>query len=267
MYEDLGVIVVNKPGSVPVHPCGRYRHNTVVGILGREHQKTDLHPCHRLDRLTSGILILAKTKKATNMIEKQIRDHTVQKEYICRVRGTFPATQIVCEAPIKVMNYKLGVCSVDADGKECKTTFTLVRHVPEVGHSIVKCLPETGRMHQIRVHLQHLGFPIANDPIYNLNVDVDGVTTGVAEEWTVDRAVTRLTQTLEARDAAIATPEDNSGGIDWRQCVWCSVASCVFYSARKQCVRQDQPSYGNDAFRATIPAHCTMLLLGVCRGI
>ena len=107
LHQDDALVVINKPGSVPVHAAGRcvrggwgklpacgghpsggrYRHNTCLGILGREHGLWDLHPVHRLDRLTSGVLVIAKTKAAAADFEVQIRGHDVQKEYICRVSG------------------------------------------------------------------------------------------------------------------------------------------------------------------------------------
>ena len=196
--RDANVCVVDKPGSIPVHPSGRYRHNTILGILGREANLPGLSPCHRLDRLTSGLLILSKNKATTKGIEAQIQGRTVAKEYICRVRGLFPADPVICDAPIKTQNYKVGVCSVDSAGKECTTTFFLVAH--DKDSSVVRCLPKTGRMHQIRVHLQHLGHPILNDPVYNLDVDSSGVQ-GLPSEWTVDRAIAQRTRTLAQVDS------------------------------------------------------------------
>lgn len=164
VHEDDNVVAVDKPPSVPVHACGRYRYNTVQSILERENGKVGLLPCHRLDRLTSGVLIFAKTQGAAKRVQTQIQGHLMRKVYVCRVRGAFPAEPIVCSASIKVVNHKLGVCSVAADGKQCETSFTLLRHLSD-GTSVVRCEPKTGRMHQIRVHLQHLGFPIDNDPV------------------------------------------------------------------------------------------------------
>ena len=82
--------------------------------------------------------------------------------------GEFPEHEIVCEQPLEVISYKIGLVVVDPKGKECKTTFQRVSY--KDGVSIVKCLPKSGRMHQIRVHLQYLGFPIANDPLYNSTI-------------------------------------------------------------------------------------------------
>ncbi|XP_041451894.1 RNA pseudouridylate synthase domain-containing protein 2 isoform X2 [Drosophila obscura] len=168
VHMDEDIVVVNKPASIPVHPCGRYRHNTVVFILAKSHNLKNLRTIHRLDRLTSGLLIFGRTSKKARELEQQIRNRQVQKEYVCRVEGRFPDGIIQCNEPIQVVSYKIGVCRVSPNGKDCKTTF---QRISEVGDcSIVLCKPLTGRMHQIRVHLQYLGYPIVNDPLYNHEV-------------------------------------------------------------------------------------------------
>ncbi|XP_027426703.1 RNA pseudouridylate synthase domain-containing protein 2 [Zalophus californianus] len=165
LAENEDVVVVDKPSSIPVHPCGRFRHNTVIFILGKEHQLKELHPLHRLDRLTSGVLMFAKTAAVSERIHEQVRDRQLEKEYVCRVEGEFPAEELICKEPILVVSYKVGVCRVDARGKPCETAFQRLSYN---GHSsVVRCRPLTGRTHQIRVHLQFLGHPILNDPIYN----------------------------------------------------------------------------------------------------
>ncbi|KAM5235442.1 pseudouridylate synthase RPUSD2 [Ctenodactylus gundi] len=165
LAENEDVVVVDKPSSIPVHPCGRFRHNTVIFILGKEHQLKELHPLHRLDRLTSGVLMFAKRAAISEKIHEQVRDRQLEKEYVCRVEGEFPATEVTCKEPILVVSYKVGVCRVDPRGKPCETVFQRLNYN---GHSsVVRCRPLTGRTHQIRVHLQFLGHPILNDPIYN----------------------------------------------------------------------------------------------------
>jgi len=168
IHEDSNWVVVDKPPSIPVHPCGRYRHNTVIFILAKELGYRQLNTVHRLDRLTSGVLIFSKNSAKARMMEQLIRTREVEKEYVCRVQGEFPEEEIVCEQPLEVISYKIGLVVVDPKGKECKTTFRRVSF--KDGVSIVRCLPKSGRMHQIRVHLQYLGFPIANDPLYNSTI-------------------------------------------------------------------------------------------------
>ncbi|XP_029454422.1 RNA pseudouridylate synthase domain-containing protein 2 isoform X4 [Rhinatrema bivittatum] len=165
LAENKDMVVVDKPSSLPVHPCGRFRHNTVIFILGKEHNLKELHTIHRLDRMTSGVLMFAKTLEVSKRIDEQIRERQLEKEYVCRVVGEFPEGELICEEPILVVSYKVGVCRVDPKGKSCKTIFQRLTFNGK--SSVVKCFPYTGRTHQIRVHLQFLGHPIVNDPIYN----------------------------------------------------------------------------------------------------
>lgn len=78
------------PFGPQVHPCGRYRHNTVVFVLAKEYNLKNLRTIHRLDRLTSGLLLFGRTPKRARLMEQQIRNRQVQKEYVCRVEGRFP---------------------------------------------------------------------------------------------------------------------------------------------------------------------------------
>ncbi|XP_051578741.1 pseudouridylate synthase RPUSD2-like isoform X2 [Myxocyprinus asiaticus] len=164
LVDDGEVVVVDKPASLPVHPCGRYRHNTVIFILGKEKGLSGLHTVHRLDRLTSGVLLFARTLEVSKKLDAMVRERQLEKEYVCRVDGEFPEGEVVCEEPILVVSFKVGLCRVDPKGKECRTVFQRLSYNGR--SSVVRCLPLTGRTHQIRVHLQFLGFPILNDPIY-----------------------------------------------------------------------------------------------------
>ncbi|XP_055028975.1 pseudouridylate synthase RPUSD2 [Misgurnus anguillicaudatus] len=164
LVDDGEVVVVDKPASLPVHPCGRYRHNTVIFILGKENGLSGLHTVHRLDRLTSGVLLFARTLEVSKKLDAMVRERQLEKEYVCRVDGEFPDGEVICEEPILVVSFKVGLCRVDPKGKECRTVFQKLSYNGR--SSVVRCLPLTGRTHQIRVHLQYLGFPILNDPIY-----------------------------------------------------------------------------------------------------
>lgn len=184
------MIVINKPAGVPVHPAGRYNYNSVVEIMRAErgHEWNPL-PCNRLDRLTSGIMFIAKHKKSAEAMTDQLMNRTIRKEYIARVKGEFPTEEVICEQPILQISPKLGLNRVRANGKEARTIFRRVTYHPAPttqadgetskgdGYSIVRCLPLTGRTHQIRVHLQFLGHPITNDPIYS-NARVFGPDLG-----------------------------------------------------------------------------------------
>lgn len=157
-------LVVDKPSSIPIHPCGRYRHNSLLYILAKEHGFRNLRSIYRLDRLTSGLVIFCKTEAKTKEMMRCIVQRLVQKEYLCQVEGEFPSEVIECCQPIGPLSQKYGIYKTDANGKPSNTTFERISFDGKT--SIVKCKPHTGRTHQIRIHLQYLGFPIVNDPLY-----------------------------------------------------------------------------------------------------
>lgn len=206
VHEDDDMIVINKPAGVPVHPSGRYNYNSVIEIMRAErgHQWNPL-PCNRLDRLTSGVMFIGKHKRAAEKLTEQIMSRTIKKEYVARVRGDFPKGDIVCEQPILQISPKLGLNRVRANGKSARTVFKKMAYYPppatngqtngtgKLGYSIVRCLPLTGRTHQLRVHLQFLGHPITNDPIYS-NQKVFGPNLGkdAAESDDDEDIMTRL---------------------------------------------------------------------------
>ncbi|GIY40518.1 RNA pseudouridylate synthase domain-containing protein 2 [Caerostris darwini] len=165
IHNNDDFIVVDKPPSIPVHPCGRYRHNCLLFILAKDHGLKELYSVHRLDRLTSGLLVFTKNIKKSQEINEQIRERKVNKEYVCRVIGNFPDGIVQCKEPLEIISPKMGISIVSPDGKDCETIFEKLSF--NGTSSVVKCKPLTGRMHQIRVHLQYLGYPIINDPIYN----------------------------------------------------------------------------------------------------
>ncbi|THX35770.1 pseudouridine synthase [Aureobasidium pullulans] len=202
VHEDEDMIVINKPAGIPVHPSGRYNYNSVTEVMRAERgHGFNPMPCNRLDRLTSGVMFIAKHRKAADELTEQIMARTVKKEYVARVKGEFPEGEIVCEQPIMQISPKLGLNRVRADGKDARTVFKRLAYYPpeagdgeaekgeatpgmewkeKEGYSIVRCRPLTGRTHQLRVHLQYLGHPILNDPIY-ANQRVWGFNLGKGE--------------------------------------------------------------------------------------
>lgn len=166
LHSNGKILIVHKPASVPAHPSGRYRFNTLIEILRHTHGFPHLSIINRLDRLTSGICILATdAQEAERLHQKMEGGDFFKKEYVARVVGVFPE-KAECRAPLRVIEHKLGLVSVDPEhGKPSHTIFERV--ATDGTHSIVRCQPLTGRTHQIRVHLRHLGHPIANDHLYN----------------------------------------------------------------------------------------------------
>ncbi|KAI8086147.1 DRAP deaminase [Halteromyces radiatus] len=164
IHETEDLLVIDKPGGIPVHPAGRYRHNSVVHVLKKERNIPKLFPSNRLDRLTSGLMLICKSSIKASRMEKEMTRGNIKKEYICRVDGEFPMEEIKCEAPIRTISHKMSVNYVHPEGKPCTTIFDRISFNGKT--SVVRCRPITGRTHQIRVHLKYLGYPIGNDPLY-----------------------------------------------------------------------------------------------------
>lgn len=160
LYEDEALLVINKPSGLPIHPCGRYHFHTFTKIAAEAWPEFNLHPVHRLDAETSGVLILAKTKEAAQNLAKQFENHTVIKIYLARVSPAPTWESITCDKPISERKGKQGRRFTDHVGLPAKTEF---KHL---GEGLVEAKPISGRTNQIRVHLAHLGHPIIGDAIY-----------------------------------------------------------------------------------------------------
>ncbi|KAI9488565.1 pseudouridine synthase, partial [Zychaea mexicana] len=165
IHSDDDLLVIDKPSGLPVHSSGRFRYNTVVEILKSTLGLSSIYPVNRLDRHTSGLVLLALTPQRASEIAQDMKGRVVQKEYLCRVLGKFPSGKVVCNVPIKPISFKLSLHYAHADGKPCATEFERVSYNGQT--SVVRCRPLTGRTHQIRVHLRYLGYPIVNDPMYH----------------------------------------------------------------------------------------------------
>ncbi|MED6148717.1 hypothetical protein PIB30_055485 [Stylosanthes scabra] len=190
LQKELDVLTVCKPASVPVHPCGQYRKNTVVGILEAEHGLAPVFPVHRLDRLVSGLLILARSASKADIFRQQIEGGLVRKKYIARVVGEFPEDEL----------------RDSAKGKTASTKFT--RICSNGAQSIVLCEPITGRTHQIRVHLKHSGHPIANDMLYISDETVDRWSRGSSADRSACTPDNALTSSIDEK--VVNDGEENS---------------------------------------------------------
>ncbi|KAH6910406.1 tRNA-pseudouridine synthase [Coprinopsis sp. MPI-PUGE-AT-0042] len=160
-------IVVDKPGSIPVHASGRYYKNTLIEILVNDFGIPKCYPANRLDRLTSGLMIIPTSPARARELTDEFTKGTVKKEYIARVRGKFPEEPVTCSEPLLTVDRQMGLNIVHPEGKPALTVFTRLFYDEGTDSSVVRCEPHTGRSHQLRVHLQFLGHPIANDPVYS----------------------------------------------------------------------------------------------------
>ncbi|MBX6377076.1 MAG: RluA family pseudouridine synthase [Clostridia bacterium] len=169
LYEDEHILVVNKPRDMPVHPAPGHPTGTLVNALLRRYgdfQVGDrLRPgiVHRLDKDTTGVLVVARNDAALLNLQRQIKNRTVKRLYLALVRGTPPAAGTV-DAPIGRHPGSRTRMAVVADGRPAVTHYRRLEVFDR--YSLLEVQLETGRTHQIRVHLAHIGHPVAGDVIY-----------------------------------------------------------------------------------------------------
>ncbi|XP_020232921.1 RNA pseudouridine synthase 7 isoform X2 [Cajanus cajan] len=249
LQKEPDVLTVCKPASIPVHPCGQYRKNTVVGILQAEHGLAPLFPVHRLDRLVSGLLILARNAAKADIFRQQIEAGLVHKQYIAKVVGAFPEDELIIDANIDY-NAREGRSTAEvggsAKGKAASTKFTRIS--TNGTQSIVLCEPITGRTHQIRVHLQYSGHPIANDMLYISEQTVDRSVKGLSADRSACISDASLASNFD--DKVLNACEENSNGgfsID-PMCTNCPNLAPKGYDADEEglwlhCIRYSGPEW------------------------
>jgi len=162
-------IAVYKPAPLPMHPGGRYFKNTLTAML-EDMGYADLKIVHRLDAVTSGIVLFAKTKTFAQRAMTEFAEGRVLKTYFAEVAGVPEENSVIINTPIKRKTGFVFESNPDlTNAKPAETTFTVVERKED--SAIIKCEPKTGRTHQIRLHLEHWGYPIIDDPIYGINGD------------------------------------------------------------------------------------------------
>ena len=169
VYEDGDVLVVNKPPFVLVHPTAPEHRDTLAhGVafhLQQQGLRTKVRPVHRIDRDTSGLVLFAKTAFAHQRLDRQLRERTLAREYLALVHGLLADEAGVIDLPIgrdKQQHSQLRV--VRAGGEPATTHFQVIERLK--GATLVQLAMETGRTHQIRVHMAHLGHPVLGDRQY-----------------------------------------------------------------------------------------------------
>lgn len=171
VYEDEDVMVINKPNGMVVHPApGNYNGTLVNGLLGYSDSLSSINGefrpgiVHRIDANTTGLLMIAKNDKAHEMLAKQLEEKSVHRIYWALVWGVINEDTGLIDAPIGRDKHDRKKMAVTADGKKAITNFRVLKRYKNA--SLLELKLETGRTHQIRVHLNYIGHPVVNDNVY-----------------------------------------------------------------------------------------------------
>ncbi len=179
VYEDQDVIVVNKPQGMVVHPSAGHPDHTLVNALLFHTRHLAESPegfrpgiVHRIDKDTSGLLMIAKNDHARDSLEKQLAAKTNPRFYLAIVHGNFTEKRGTITAPIGRSPYNRKQMAVVPNGRSAVTHFEVLEQFS--GYTLIRCQLETGRTHQIRVHLKYIGHPVAGDPLYGPSKTLHG---------------------------------------------------------------------------------------------
>ena len=172
VYEDEHIIIVNKPSGLVVHPgSGNYDNTLVNGLMYYTNSLSDVNGderpgiVHRIDKDTSGLLMVAKTNEAHQILTEYFKNKDVKREYLALLTGVFPHETATIDAPIGRDPKDRKKMTVTAENsKEAVTHLRVIKRYKE--HTLVSLKLETGRTHQIRVHTKYIGYPVFNDPVY-----------------------------------------------------------------------------------------------------
>ncbi|MFA6500159.1 MAG: RluA family pseudouridine synthase, partial [Desulfurivibrionaceae bacterium] len=180
LHEDDDLLVINKPAPLPCHPGGRFFSHTLWALLKENQGLADPRLVNRLDRETSGIVLVAKNKAAARLCQEQFAQHRVEKTYLVVVEGDFPDTPLTVEAPgwlgpdpnsaiRKKMRFYPEQNDAPPGAVEASTGFRRIPGADNTNLSLLEAKPHTGRCHQIRATLLHLGFPVVGDKLYGVD--------------------------------------------------------------------------------------------------
>lgn len=171
VYEDDDLLVINKPQGLVVHPASSYHEPTLVhGLLHQVDELSSINGVvrpgivHRIDKDTSGLLVVAKNDESHRYLSNELLEHKIKREYIALVYGDFTESEGTIDAPIQRHPQNRLKMAVIATGKHAKTHFKVIERFGK--YTLVHCELETGRTHQIRVHMAFIHHPVVGDPIY-----------------------------------------------------------------------------------------------------
>ena len=171
VYEDDYLLIVNKKSGIVVHPAAGNYSGTLVNALlyrfdlkgGSEKYRPGI--VHRIDKDTSGLMVVAKDEKTHELLSEMIKNKEVERKYIAIVEGVIPHETGTIDAPIgRDINNRQKMAVTSVNGKDSITHFRVLERFSK--YTLIECTLETGRTHQIRVHMAYIGYPIVNDPVY-----------------------------------------------------------------------------------------------------
>ncbi len=193
IYEDNDIIVINKPKGMVVHPANGNLDGTLVNAVMNKCKDSlsgiggEIRPgiVHRLDKDTSGAIIVAKNDKAHIALSEQLKNHEVKKTYLALVRGIIKENEATINMPIARSKKDRKKMAVDKDGKEAITHFKVLGRYKNK-YTLLQINLETGRTHQIRVHLSHIGYPIIGDEVYSNGKNEWNVSGQCLHAWKLE---------------------------------------------------------------------------------
>ncbi len=213
LYEDAAILAVDKPAGLPVHPSATYHKNTLTFLLRERFGQDAPQIAHRLDRETSGVLLCGRTAVAERALKNAFEKRRVTKRYLAIVRGVMPEDQGRIELPIDRAKEGLHILmevTPATEGYSCVTRFRVVARSDRA--TLIALAPESGRQHQLRVHLSALGFPIIGDKLYGpegVEPFLDYIDHGMTDD--LGRRLGHHRQALHAYELTFEHPSTGDG--------------------------------------------------------
>jgi 23S rRNA pseudouridine1911/1915/1917 synthase len=165
LAEDDCFLALDKPAGLPMHTTAKFWKNTLVALLRERYPAEPLQICHRLDRETSGVLLVARSSEYASFLKQAFAHRDVSKAYLALVHGIPDPPEGIIDGPMRLLDTKTRIMmGVVPDGLPAVTRYRVLRTFTK--HALVEALPQTGRQHQIRVHLASIGHPIVGDKLY-----------------------------------------------------------------------------------------------------